>query len=162
MRQIAEFVAVLSCALFTGAAVYITFIEHPARMQCGGEIAATEFVPSYRRGCRHAGDLRSLGSAGVRGRMARRSDILMACRRGALGISHPVHIDRDPANQQAAAQPHIGSALSRSGASAHTMGQAARREERGQWIGFAAFPLLGDLREAFVRSRSLDCAREAA
>ena len=25
--------------LFTGAAVYITFIEHPARMQCGVEIA---------------------------------------------------------------------------------------------------------------------------
>ena len=49
MRQIAEFVAVLSCALFTGAAVYITFIEHPARMQCGVEIAAAEFVPSYRR-----------------------------------------------------------------------------------------------------------------
>jgi hypothetical protein len=49
MRQFAEFVAVLSCALFTGAAVYITFIEHPARMQCGVEIAATEFAPSYRR-----------------------------------------------------------------------------------------------------------------
>ena len=49
MRQIAEFIAVLSCALFTGAAVYITLIEHPARMQCGVEIAATEFVPSYRR-----------------------------------------------------------------------------------------------------------------
>src|SRR5215472_10051824 len=49
MRQIAEFIAVLACALFTGAAVYITFIEHPARMQCGVELAATEFVPSYRR-----------------------------------------------------------------------------------------------------------------
>ena len=49
MRQIAEFIAVLMCALFTGAAVYITFIEHPARMQCGVEIAATQFVPSYRR-----------------------------------------------------------------------------------------------------------------
>jgi hypothetical protein len=49
MRQIAEFIAVLSCALFTGASVYITFIEHPARMQCGVELAATEFVPSYRR-----------------------------------------------------------------------------------------------------------------
>jgi hypothetical protein len=40
---------VLACALFTGAAVYITFIEHPARMQCGVELAATEFAPSYRR-----------------------------------------------------------------------------------------------------------------
>jgi hypothetical protein len=49
VRQIAEFVAVLSCALFTGAAVYINLVEHPARMQCGVEIAATEFAPSYRR-----------------------------------------------------------------------------------------------------------------
>ena len=49
MRQIAEFIALLSCALFTGAAFYITFVEHPARMQCGVELAATEFAPSYRR-----------------------------------------------------------------------------------------------------------------
>ena len=49
MRQIAQFISVLTCALFTGAAVYITLIEHPARMQCGVEIAATEFAPSYRR-----------------------------------------------------------------------------------------------------------------
>jgi hypothetical protein len=49
MRQIAEFVAVLSCSLFSGAAIYITLVEHPARMQCGVEIAATEFPPSYRR-----------------------------------------------------------------------------------------------------------------
>jgi Anthrone oxygenase len=49
MLQISEFIAVLSCALFTGAAVYITLVEHPARMQCGVELAATEFAPSYRR-----------------------------------------------------------------------------------------------------------------
>lgn len=49
LRQIAEFVAVLSCSLFTGASVYINLVEHPARMQCGVEIAATEFAPSYRR-----------------------------------------------------------------------------------------------------------------
>jgi len=49
MRQIAEFVAVLACALFAGAAIYITFVEHPARMQCGLELAVTEFAPSYRR-----------------------------------------------------------------------------------------------------------------
>src|SRR6266567_8994215 len=50
MRQITEFVAVLSCALFTGAAVYVNLVEHPARMKCGVELAATEFPPSYRRG----------------------------------------------------------------------------------------------------------------
>jgi hypothetical protein len=35
MRQIAEFVAVLSCSLFTGASIYINLVEHPARMECG-------------------------------------------------------------------------------------------------------------------------------
>jgi hypothetical protein len=49
MRQLAEFISVLACALFTGASVYINLVEHPARMQCGAEIAATEFPPSYRR-----------------------------------------------------------------------------------------------------------------
>src|SRR5215470_20083372 len=49
MRQIVEFISVLACAFFTGAAIYITFIEHPARMQCGVELAATQFAPSYRR-----------------------------------------------------------------------------------------------------------------
>src|SRR5215831_16587633 len=50
MRQIAEFVAVVTCGLFAGAAVYVSLVEHPARMQCGVEMAATEFPPSYRRG----------------------------------------------------------------------------------------------------------------
>jgi Anthrone oxygenase len=50
MRQIAEFVAVLACGIFTGAAVYVSLVEHPARMECGVELAAAEFSPSYRRG----------------------------------------------------------------------------------------------------------------
>jgi hypothetical protein len=49
MHQFAEFVAVLSCGLFAGASVYINLVEHPARMECGVEVAATEFSPSYRR-----------------------------------------------------------------------------------------------------------------
>jgi hypothetical protein len=49
MREIAQFIAVLSCALFTGAAIYITFVEHPVWMQSGGELAATEFALTYRR-----------------------------------------------------------------------------------------------------------------
>jgi hypothetical protein len=49
VRQITEFVAVLACGLFTWAAVYTTFVEHSARMECRVEIAATEFAPSYRR-----------------------------------------------------------------------------------------------------------------
>jgi uncharacterized membrane protein len=49
MRHIAEFVAVLACGVFAGASVYISLVEHPARMECGVELAATEFAPSYRR-----------------------------------------------------------------------------------------------------------------
>jgi hypothetical protein len=30
--------------------VYVNVVEHPARMRCGVELAATEFAPSYRRG----------------------------------------------------------------------------------------------------------------
>ena len=48
--EVAGFVAVLAAALFAGAAVYVSLVEHPARMECGTELAATEFGPSYRRG----------------------------------------------------------------------------------------------------------------
>jgi uncharacterized membrane protein len=46
---VAQFVATLSCTLFTGAAVYITLVEHPARMGCGTAIAMAVWAPSYRR-----------------------------------------------------------------------------------------------------------------
>jgi hypothetical protein len=44
-----EVVAVLASGLFAGAAVYINLVEHPARVQCGTELAVTEFGPSYHR-----------------------------------------------------------------------------------------------------------------
>ena len=61
MRQIAEFVAVLARGLFTGAAFYISLVEHPARMECGVEIATTEFAPSYRRATVVQASLAALG-----------------------------------------------------------------------------------------------------
>jgi hypothetical protein len=61
MRQIAEFVAVLSCSLFTGASLYINLVEHPARMESGVEIAVTEFSPSYRRATVMQATLAALG-----------------------------------------------------------------------------------------------------
>jgi hypothetical protein len=50
LRQITEFIAVLACGLFAGGAVYVSLVEHPARLECGVEIAAIEFYPSYHRG----------------------------------------------------------------------------------------------------------------
>ena len=49
MDAIAGPVAALASTLFAGAALYVSVAEHPARMECGTEIAATEFAPSYRR-----------------------------------------------------------------------------------------------------------------
>jgi len=61
MRHIAEFIAVLTCSLFTGAAVYLSLVEHPARMECGVETAAAEFAPSYRRASILQATLAALG-----------------------------------------------------------------------------------------------------
>jgi uncharacterized membrane protein len=44
-----QFVAILTATLFSGAAIYINLVEHPARMECGTEFAARVFGPSYRR-----------------------------------------------------------------------------------------------------------------
>ena len=42
-------VATLSAGLFAGAAIYISVVEHPARLSCGAELAIREFAPSYHR-----------------------------------------------------------------------------------------------------------------
>jgi len=40
----------IACAgLFCGAALYVNFVEHPARTSCGPELALREFAPSYQR-----------------------------------------------------------------------------------------------------------------
>jgi Domain of unknown function (DUF1772) len=43
-------VSTVAAGLFAGAAVYITAVEHPARVACGPELAVREFAPSYQRG----------------------------------------------------------------------------------------------------------------
>ena len=44
-----EQLATLSAALFTGAAVYINVVEHPARMSLGPVLALAEWRPAYQR-----------------------------------------------------------------------------------------------------------------
>lgn len=48
VHLVAGLAAVL-CAFFTGAAIYINLVEHPARLSCGTEIAARQWAPSYKR-----------------------------------------------------------------------------------------------------------------
>jgi hypothetical protein len=74
--MILELIATLCTGLFAGAAIYISLVEHPARLQCGLALAVAEFGPSYRRaavmqaslvvvGCIAAVAARALGSAVV-------------------------------------------------------------------------------------------------
>jgi anthrone oxygenase-like protein len=44
-----ELIATLCTGLFAGAAIYITLVEHPARLACGTAAAVDQFRPSYRR-----------------------------------------------------------------------------------------------------------------
>src|SRR5262245_6308297 len=49
MLETFQFVAIMSSAMFAGAALYINLVEHPARMECGSALAATVFGRSYKR-----------------------------------------------------------------------------------------------------------------
>ena len=61
-----DLIELLSTALFAGAALYVTLVEHPARRQCGTRLAVTEFGPSYRRGAFMQASLAAVGGlAGI-------------------------------------------------------------------------------------------------
>jgi hypothetical protein len=47
-----EVVAILAAGLFAGAAIYINFAEHPARMSLETRHAARQWAPSYARATR--------------------------------------------------------------------------------------------------------------
>jgi hypothetical protein len=42
-------ITTLAAACFAGGALYVSLVEHPARMRAGLTVALAEFVPSYAR-----------------------------------------------------------------------------------------------------------------
>jgi hypothetical protein len=53
--------AIVCAGLFAGAALYITLVEHPARVESGTAVALAEFAPSYRRATRMQASLAVIG-----------------------------------------------------------------------------------------------------
>jgi len=49
MESTLSFLTLLTSGLFAGAALYVTAVEHPARMSQGASFALQEFRPSYKR-----------------------------------------------------------------------------------------------------------------
>ena len=45
----AEIVALVCTSLFAGAALYVSLVEHPARLVCSTDVALAEWRPSYKR-----------------------------------------------------------------------------------------------------------------
>jgi hypothetical protein len=54
--------ALLATALFAGASIYITFVEHPARMLCPIPWAVAQWRPSYKRATLMQASLAVIGS----------------------------------------------------------------------------------------------------
>ena len=96
--------ATLCAGLFAGAAIYISLVEHPARMECGTELAATEFGPSYRRATLLQASLAALGfSAAVTAWVQGAHGLVLVG--GALLGSDPIYVAGDSPDEQASAQP---------------------------------------------------------
>ena len=65
-----ELLATLCAAVFTGAAIYINVVEHPARMSLGPRTALAEWRPAYQRGAMLQAPLAIVGLAAAAGAWA--------------------------------------------------------------------------------------------
>jgi len=87
--MIALTMAVVACGLFAGAAIYVSLVEHPARVGCGSELAVREFRPSYSRGAVMQASLAVVGC--VAGLLAgwQRADATVVVAAALLGLLVP-------------------------------------------------------------------------
>jgi hypothetical protein len=62
-RDMLLLLAAIAAGIFAGAALYVTAVEHPARVSCGPAVAIKEFGPSYKRGAAMQASLALVGAA---------------------------------------------------------------------------------------------------
>ena len=140
-----QFVATLAATLFTGAAIYVNLAEHPARTECGTQLAATVFGPSYRRAA--VMQIILALAATIAGICA----WLLGAQRlwfvGAVLIFAviSVYADRDQADEQTTSRSWTRSRLGIGASALAGLGKTARGSERSCARGFGRFSVIGDL-----------------
>lgn len=61
-RTVAEVIGTFCCAVFFGAAAYISLVQHPAALETGSDFAVRFFAPMYRRAAVMQASLALLGA----------------------------------------------------------------------------------------------------
>jgi hypothetical protein len=64
-RHLAEALATFCCAVFFGAAAYVSLVQHPAALETGAEFAARFFSPMYARAAVMQASLAVIGTIGA-------------------------------------------------------------------------------------------------
>jgi Domain of unknown function (DUF1772) len=82
-------IATLAAGLFAGAAIYVSAVEHPARVSCGTELALRQFAPSYHRAAIMQGSLAVMGCLAGIGGAWERGDFVAALGALLLGAVVP-------------------------------------------------------------------------
>ena len=62
VKMIPNLVTTFACGIFAGAALYVSFVEQPARLSCEITLAVTEWRISYKRGTVMQASLTIVGS----------------------------------------------------------------------------------------------------
>src|SRR5947209_7489038 len=95
-----QFMATVCCALFAGAAVYVNFVEHPARMECGTELRRHCVSCQLSKSGGNAGFARCLRFGILGGCLVCWSEGLVADWRRAAWVGHTLYVVRYPAHEQ--------------------------------------------------------------
>ena len=135
-----QFIATLACALFSGAAIYINLVEHPARMSCGTAAAIAQWAPSYRRATWMQAPLALVGFVSAVIAWLAGASIAWLIGGVLLGLVVPVTLVVIMPTNQRLLSADLGQAIRRSAQIAEPLERPARHPHRAEHRGAAVLP----------------------